>query len=44
MNKKQIITAVVPPLLIAVMYPVFASLAGAPVNDKIAWYPGLLIY
>ena len=44
MNKKQIIAIVIPPILIAFMYPIFNSLAGALINDRIAWYLGLIIY
>ena len=44
MNKKQIIAFVIPPVLIAFMYPIFYSLAEALTNDRIAWYLGLIIY
>ena len=44
MHKKQIIVLVIPPVLTAFMYPIFSSLAGALVNDRIAWYLGLIIY
>ena len=44
MNKKQIIAFIIPPVLIAVMYPIFDSLAGALANDRIAWYLGLITY
>jgi len=44
MNKKQIIVFIIPPVLIAFMYPIFNSLAGALANDRIAWYLGLITY
>jgi len=44
MNKKQIIAIVIPPILIAFMYPIFYLLAGVFVVDRIAWYLGLIIY
>jgi membrane protease YdiL (CAAX protease family) len=44
MNKKQIIAIIIPPLLMAFVYPIFNSLAGILVNDRIAWYLGLIIY
>lgn len=44
MNKKQIIAIITPPVLIAFMYPIFNSLAGALDNDRIAWYLGLITY
>lgn len=44
MNKKQIIAIVIPPILIAFMYPIFHLLAEAFVVDRIAWYIGLVIY
>jgi len=44
MSKKQIITIFIPLILIAIMYPIFHSLAGALDNDRIAWYLGLIIY
>jgi len=43
MNKKQLIAIMMPPILIVVMYPIFHSLAAA-MNDRIAWYLGLIIY
>jgi membrane protease YdiL (CAAX protease family) len=43
MNPKQKIAIIVPPILVTVMYPVFQSLAGV-MNDRIAWYLGLMIY
>ena len=44
MNRKQIITFIIPPVLIAIMYPIFNSLAEVLDNDRIAWYLGLIIY
>ena len=44
MNKKEIIAFIIPPVLIAFMYPIFNSLAGALANDRIAWYLGLITY
>jgi len=44
MNKKKIIAIIIPPLLIAFMYPIFNSLADILSNDQIAWYLGLIIY
>jgi len=44
MNNKQIIAIIIPPILIAIMYPIFNSLAGILANDRIAWYLGLIIY
>ena len=44
MNKKQIIVIITPPILIAVMYPIFYLLVGALNADRIAWYLGLVIY
>ena len=44
MNKKQLIAFIIPPVLIAFMYPIFNSLAGAMANDRIAWYLGLIVY
>ena len=43
MNKKQLIAILMPPILIAFMYPIFHTLA-AVMNDRIAWYLGLIIY
>ncbi|MDH5377918.1 MAG: CPBP family intramembrane metalloprotease [Gammaproteobacteria bacterium] len=43
MNLKQKIAIATPPVLIAVMYPIFHSLAGV-MNDRLAWYLGLAIY
>ncbi|UCE07794.1 MAG: CPBP family intramembrane metalloprotease [bacterium] len=43
MNRKQKIAIIVPPVLIAVMYPIFHSLA-AIMNDRVAWFLGLAIY
>jgi membrane protease YdiL (CAAX protease family) len=43
-TRKRIIVLTSPPILIAFMYPVFHLLAGALVNDRIAWYLGLAIY
>jgi len=44
MNKKQVIVFIIPPVLIAIMYPIFNSLAEVLDNDRIAWYLGLIIY
>ena len=44
MNNKQKIAIVTPPILIAIMYPIFQLLAGVFVADRIAWYLGLVIY
>ncbi len=44
MNKKQLVTFIIPPVLIAFMYPIFNSLAGTLANDRIAWYLGLITY
>ena len=41
--KKQVIAIVIPPVLIAFMYPIFHSLTGI-LSDRIAWYVGLSIY
>jgi membrane protease YdiL (CAAX protease family) len=43
-NKKQLIAFIIPPLLIASMYPIFNSLAEALANDRLAWYLGLITY
>ena len=43
MNSRQKISIVAPPVLVAVMYPIFHSLA-AVMNDRVAWYLGLTIY
>jgi membrane protease YdiL (CAAX protease family) len=43
MNRKQKIAIIAPLVLVAVMYPVFHSLAGV-MNDRLAWYLGLVIY
>jgi hypothetical protein len=43
MNKKQIIAFIAPVLLLAMMFPIFRVLAGV-MNDRIAWYIGLIIY
>ena len=44
MKNKQIIAIIIPPILIAIMYPIFNLLAGALENDRIAWYIGLITY
>lgn len=44
MNMKQIIIFIIPPVLLAIMYPIFNSLAEVLDNDRIAWYLGLIIY
>jgi len=43
MNLKQKIAIIAPPVLVAVMYPIFHLLAGV-MNDRVAWYLGLAIY
>jgi len=43
MNSRQKIAIVAPPVLVAVMYPIFHALAGV-MNDRVAWYLGLAIY
>ncbi len=43
-DKKRIIAIIAPPILIAVMYPIFQFLAGALEDDRIAWYLGLATY
>lgn len=43
MNCKQKIAIITPPILVAVMYPIFHLLAGV-MNDRVAWYLGLAIY
>jgi membrane protease YdiL (CAAX protease family) len=42
-NTKQKVAILIPPILIAVMYPVFLLLVGS-LNDRIAWYLGLASY
>jgi hypothetical protein len=44
MDKKQIIAFIIPPILIAIMYPIFNSLVRVLDNDRTAWYLGLIIY
>ncbi|HEY82408.1 MAG TPA: CPBP family intramembrane metalloprotease [Dehalococcoidia bacterium] len=44
MSAKQIIAIIIPPILIAFMYPVFHLLAGALALERLAWYLGLIIY
>lgn len=44
MNKKQLTAIVIPPVLIASMYPIFQVLAGAFAVDRIGWYLGLATY
>jgi membrane protease YdiL (CAAX protease family) len=43
MDLKQKIAIVIPPILIACMYPIFHALDGL-MNDRLAWYLGLAIY
>jgi membrane protease YdiL (CAAX protease family) len=43
MTKRQIVVIVAPPVLVAVMYPVFQLLSGA-LGETVGWYLGLLIY
>ena len=43
LNARQWIAIVTPPILIAVMYPIFHALSGV-LSDRIAWYLGLLTY
>jgi len=42
--KRRAIAFIIPPILIAIMYPIFNSLAGVLANDTIAWYLGLITY
>ena len=35
-DKKRVIAFIIPPVLIAIMYPIFNSLAGVLANDRIA--------
>ena len=44
MNRNQIIAIAIPPILVAIMHPIFQSLVGVLSNDRIAWYIGLIIY
>jgi len=43
-DKRRVAAVIAPPLLIAVMYPIFHLLAGTLENGRIAWYLGLAIY
>ena len=43
-DRKRVIAIIVPVIVVACMYPIFHLLAGALVNDQIAWYLGLAIY
>ena len=44
-DKKRIIAIITPPILLAIMYPIFQFLAGSSLeNDRIAWYLGLATY
>jgi membrane protease YdiL (CAAX protease family) len=43
-DRKRIIAIMAPPILMAVMYPIFQFLAGALENDRLAWYLGLATY
>lgn len=43
MNNKQKIAVIAPPVLVAVMYPVFQLLSRA-LGETIGWYLGLVIY
>ena len=43
-DKKRIIAIIAPPILMAIMYPIFQFLAGALENSRIAWYLGLATY
>jgi membrane protease YdiL (CAAX protease family) len=43
MNPKQKIAIITPPILVGVMYPIFHSLA-AVMNNRVAWFLGLVIY
>ncbi len=43
MSLKQKIAIIAPPVFVAVMYPIFHSLA-AVMNDRVAWFLGLAIY
>ncbi len=44
MNKRQKIAIVAPPLLVAVMIPVFQLLSGVFEDWRLGWYLGLAIY
>ena len=43
-DKKRFIAFIAPPVLIAVMYPIFHLLSKIIENDTISWYLGLAIY
>ena len=43
-DRKHIVAIVTPPILFAIMYPVFQFLAGSLEDDRIAWYLGLAAY
>jgi len=43
-DKKRIIAVITPPILLAIMYPIFQFLAGSLENGRIAWYLGLVTY
>lgn len=43
-DKKRVTAVMAPPLLIALMYPLFHLLAGTLENGRIAWYLGLATY
>ena len=44
MTRKKFIAVAIPPILIAIMYPIFQLLAGFIENDRVAWYLGLATY
>jgi membrane protease YdiL (CAAX protease family) len=43
-DKKRMIAIIAPPVLTALMYPIFQFLSASLANDGIAWYLGLAIY
>ena len=43
-DKKRMIAVITPPILLAIMYPIFHFLAGSLENGRIAWYLGLATY
>jgi len=43
-HKRRAVAIIIPPVLIAIMYTIFNSLAGVLANDTIAWYLGLITY
>ena len=43
-DTKRLIAVITPPILLAIMYPIFQFLAGSLENSRIAWYLGLVTY